>query len=528
MTGVGHLLRLILRRDRWLLPLWVVITGLVPITYVESFANLYKTPAELQQYADVSATNAGFVALYGKVYGANLGAMSVWRGGFLPFVVGLFALLAVIRHTRTEEEAGRRELIGSTVVGRHANLAAALIAVGAATAVLGLVMALGMWSQGLSLTGSLAFGLQNAAAGWAYAGVGAVAAQLTSGAGAARGIAIGTLGLTYLLRIVGDLNTSIGWLSWLSPIGWVHRIHPYNGDRFWLAVLPAVLAALLAAVAVRLSGRRDLGAGLLPDRPGPASAAAGLASPLALAWRLHRGLLTGWVAGFAVLGLVLGGVTNGVGELVVENERIRQIMARIGGQTGIINAYLAAILGLYGLIAGGYAIQATLRLRAEEAAGRAEPVLATAVGRRQWLTSHALFAILGPTVVVLVAGFITGLTYGIASHNVGHQVRQTMAGSVIQLPAVWVLAAIAIALVGVLPRAAMAAWAALGVCVLILFVGGAVDGGQWLRDISPYTHIPRIPGGSFDAVPLVVLLLIATALAALGYLGIGRRDVPVA
>lgn len=527
MTGVGALIRLILRRDRWVMPLWVILVGLIPVSYVKSFAGLYKTAAELQQYADTSANNAGFIALYGKVYGSSLGAMSVWRAGFIPLVVGLIALLTVIRHTRTEEDAGRRELIGSTVVGRHANLYAALIATICASTALGVVMALGMWSQNLPWAGSVAFGLQNAAAGWVFAGVGAIAAQLTSGAGAARGIAIGVLGFTFLLRTAGDLSDAIGWLSWLSPIGWVHRIHPYNGDRFWIAGLAVALTAVLSGVAVRLSARRDVGAGLLPDRPGPATAAAGFGTPFALAWRLHRGLLYAWVAGFAVLGLVLGGVTDSVGDMVADNEKVAEIFARLGGANGIIDAYLAAILGLYGLIAAGYAIQAALRIRAEETSGRAEPVLATGVSRTGWLSSHAFFAIVGPSIVMLVGGLVTGLTYGVIDGDVGRRVGQVLGGTLVQLPAVWVLAGIALALIGLLPRAALAAWGALAACLLILFVGGAVDGGQWLRDISPFTHVPKIPGGSLTVLPLAVLLVIAVGLTAAGYAGIRRRDIPV-
>jgi len=45
----------------------------------------------------------------------------------MPMMIGLLALLTVVRHTRADEEAGRSELIGSTALGRHAQLAAALI-----------------------------------------------------------------------------------------------------------------------------------------------------------------------------------------------------------------------------------------------------------------------------------------------------------------------------------------------------------------------------------------------------------------
>src|SRR4029450_2455941 len=116
LAGTGGLVRLILRRDRVLLPLWVLLLALIPISYVSPFADLYPTAAARQQYAD----NAGFTTLYGRLSGTSLGEFLTWRLGFVPVMVGLLSLLTVIRHTRTEEEPGRRELLGATVGGGHA------------------------------------------------------------------------------------------------------------------------------------------------------------------------------------------------------------------------------------------------------------------------------------------------------------------------------------------------------------------------------------------------------------------------
>jgi ABC-2 type transport system permease protein len=141
LVGTGKLIRLILRRDRLLLPLWILGFGVLMIAIASSYAGLFPTAAARQEYADASAANAGFVALYGRLYGASLGELATWRAGFYPVLVGLVSLLTVIRHTRTEEETGRRELLGSGVVGRHAGLAAALAATLGANLVLAAVVA---------------------------------------------------------------------------------------------------------------------------------------------------------------------------------------------------------------------------------------------------------------------------------------------------------------------------------------------------------------------------------------------------
>ncbi len=530
LTGTGKLVRLILRRDRVLMLLWVPWIGLVPLSYVASINALFPTAAGRQGYADTSAHNASFVALYGRLFGSSLGELVAWRAGFVPVMIGLLSILTVIRHTRTEEETGRRELLGATVVGRHAGLAAALVATFGANLVLGTLLSLGMIGQHLPATGSLAFGAEFAASGWVFAAVAAVAAQLTTSARGARAIAIIALGAAYVLRLVGDISGigdgAVSWLSWLSPIGWVQQIRPYGGDHWWAAALAVGIAAVFVLAAVQLSARRDVGAGLLPDRPGPATAAPGLRSPLALAWRLHRGVLAAWVLTFAALGVVLGGVAKGIGDLVRDSPDLRDLFARMGGAAGLIDSYLAGMMSLFGLIAAGYAIQATLRLRDEETSGRAEPVLATATGRLRWAASHLFFAILGPAVALAAAGFAMGLTHGLNAGEVGRQVPRVLGGALVELPAVWVLAALTVLLFGLLPRLAPVSWGALAICLVISLVGTALRFDQWVLDISPFTHIPHLPGGQLTATPLVALSAVAAVLVAAGLVGLRRRDVP--
>ncbi|WP_319459680.1 ABC transporter permease [Micromonospora sp. RTP1Z1] len=526
LTGTRHLVRLILRRDRVLLPLWVLILAVLPMSYAASFFALFPTAAERAAYAAGTARNPSIVALLGPVYGESVGALTAQRGGFLLVIIALASLLTVIRHTRTEEEAGRRELLGGTVLGRYAGLTAALLVTYAADLLLGLLTAAGLVATGLPAAGSLAYGLAGALVGVVFATVGGLAAQLTETAGGARGIAIAVLGVAFALRIAGDAAER-EWLSWLSPLGWAPRVRAYEGDRWWVLALPLVLSALLAAVAYPLSVRRDLGAGLMPPRLGPATAGRALAGPFGLAWRLHRGQILWWSVGFGLLGLILGGAAKAAGSSVEGNPQLEQIMTRIGGAAGLAEAYLGATLSLAGLAAAGYGIQAALRMRSEETDGRAEPLLATGVSRARWLLSHALIALVGPAVVLAVTGFATGLTYGISVHDVPGELPRMVGAGLAQLPAAWVLAGLAVLLYGLLPRFAPAAWAVLAVCVLLGQLGAVLELSQWLLDLSPFTHTPQVLGDHWHATPLWLLSVVALLMAAVGLTAFRRRDTPV-
>src|SRR5262249_46138965 len=210
---------------------------------------------------------------------------------------------------------------------------------------------------------------------------------------------------TYLRRAIGDSSGPHGprWLSWLSPIGWAELIRSFGVIRWWVLALPVVIAAVVAVVAGVLAVRRDYDAGMLPQRPGPARATESLRTAFALAWRLHRGTLTGWLTGAVIYGVIVGSAAKGIGGLL-GSSRIRDIMTTLGGTSAITNAYLAAIMGFSGLIAAGYAVSAVLRLRSEETSGHADPVLAAGASRLRWSLPHLLIAVAGTALILVAAG----------------------------------------------------------------------------------------------------------------------------
>ncbi|MEV4411327.1 anibiotic ABC transporter [Catellatospora sp. NPDC049609] len=535
-AGTGRLLRLAARRDRVQLPIWILASAGLMAAGTNAVASEFPTEESRITALKGAGSSAAVLLMRGVPVGTDLGSLVNFRNlATILVVVALMSTFAVVRHTRQNEETGRAELIGAGAVGRHAPLTAALLLVALADVVFGLVMTGTILSAGLAAEGALAFGAACTATGLAFAGIAAVAAQLFQGARAANGFAATAVGIAYLVRGVGDalgeraadgIEVVSSWPTWVSPLGWGGLVRPYGQERWWVLALPLALFAACLVASFVLVDRRDVGAGLIPDRPGPAHAARGLLGPVGLAWRLHRGATIGWVLGGFVFGLAIGSLGKAVKDALGTNAGVIEMMQGLAGGAGgpdVVEMFFAAMMNTFGALAAGYVIQALLRLRSEEVAGTAEGLLATAVSRVRWVASHLVVTVAGAAVMLLLAGAGAGITDAAAGGDVG--VGTLALAGLAQLPGALVVAGFVVLAFGALPRLTVGlAWAALVVSIACGLLGDLFGLPQLVRDVSPFTHVPAIPAVDPSATPLVALTAVAAALTAAGMALFRRRD----
>jgi ABC-2 type transport system permease protein len=534
-TGTGRLVRLALRRDRVQLPLWLVALMLVEAVTISSIVGLYPDDTDRIALAISAARSPVSLMFNGLVSGASMGATVVAQG-FLTVSLGaaLMSTLAVVRHTRQNEETGRAEMIGAGIVGRHASLTAALLVAASANVVLALASAAVLIANDLPAGSSLAAGAEVGAVGMSFAAVAAIAAQIAETSRGANGLAAAAIGVAFILRAVGAVSGKVvdggltvisAWPTWLSPIGWGEEVRAFDEDNWWVFGLFALAIAGLVGTAFVLTAHRDLGAGMRTARPGPAVAAPRLLSPLGLAWRLQRGILLGWAVGVAILGAIFGGVGDEIADFVNDSEEMADYLDQLGGVGQLTDLYFAVAFGLTAIVVAAYATQALLRLRSEEAGGRAETLLATAVSRTRWMWSHMTVSFAGVVLLLAVAGLSAGVTYGVVIGDVAGQTLGLVPAAFAYLPAVLVVAGLVVAAFGLLPfRAVAISWTAVALFFLMAQLGPLLDLPQAVLDVSPFTHIPQVPAADVTALPLVVLMAVAAVLITVGLSAFRRRD----
>ena len=509
--------------------LWgAVFGGYIAYAALE-YATSYPTAASREKVALTFGTNAGLSALVGEGHQlATIGGFTAWRAmGVLVPVGAVWAMLAATRVTRGEEDAGRLELLLAgwstrrrAIAQAEAGLAAGLALLWAITAVA--TVAVGSVGKIDIAAGSGLFLATAVVTGPVmFAGVGVLAAQLAATRRQANGIAAAIFGASLLIRVVANSVPSRHWLRWLSPLGWAENLHPLTSPAPVMFLPIAAFTAALAAGAVFVAGRRDMGAGALPARDAPQSHTALLRGPTGLAVRLDGPALIGWTAGLAILGLIGGLVAPSAAEAISSSSAIQHTIGRLGVRHGSA-AYLGIIYLLGCALVCFAAAGQVSATRAEEAGGYADHLLARQVSKRHWMTSRLIVS----AVLIIIVSFAAGLAgwAGIAGQHTGLSFAEFVkAGLNITPPALFVLGVGSFAY-GIWPRLAAPAAYALVAWSLLIELLATVITNRWLLDTSVLHHIQPVPAARPDWTTAAWLTALGILAASAGTTLFSRRD----
>jgi ABC-2 type transport system permease protein len=219
---------------------------------------------------------------------------------------------------------------------------------------------------------------------------------------------------------------------------------------------------------------------------------------------------------------VLGSIASTIDDLF-DNAKFAEYLRLLGGVSRLEDAFLSTELGLVALLVSAFGISAAQRMRSEEAQGRAEPLLATGVSRTAYAGAHLVVALAGTALLLVVAGLSVGTAHAVATGDAG-QVGRVVGAALVRLPAVWVMTTLVMALFGLAGRLTPLAWVALVGVVVVGEFGPLMDLPSWTLDVSPFAHVPPLPGASLTWSSLGVLTVVAALLAVGGMAAFRRRD----
>lgn len=536
MAGVGTLIRLILRRDRLKLPLWIGGFLLTLLSMIPLLRDVYGDEESLATvYATFSANPAGMF-MTGPMDEPTFGAFMMietllWWGMAIAFL----NTLLIVRHTRHNEEIGAQELLLSGQVHRASSLVAAVVVALAVNAliVLGLGFGMQVMDAPWSAEHSWLYGLAMGGFGFVWAGVAAVVVQLVESGRSANATLAALIGLGFLVRGIGDFMGSPGadglhqpeWISALSPFGWLQATRPLiSSYEWWPLLIAAGFAAAMVGLGFVLLARRDVGAGILPSRAGKARASRLLGSSLGLTLYLQKNIFIGWLAAVLVMVATIGALVPQMGDIYSSSDSMRQMIESIGGTGALIPSFMSAMIAINCLLVFAYAVHGLSRLRGEEASGRLESLIATKLSRLKWLGLHAAVVMVGGLIMLIATGAVLAVCINLLSDFHADVWEYTLAG-LSYAPIMLVFMALYILLFGLLPRASGGlAWLYFGFVAFALWLGPIVQLDQAVMNISVMNHVATPPAEDIALRPLLVITLVAAAGLSVGLAAFRDRD----
>jgi len=515
LTGTGLMLRFLLRRTWARLLVWpAVVVGMTAVV-VAYYKSEFDTPEALAERA-VLSNSAGMKAIFGHITPTGLGGgvwSEMWMFTAVMLAIGLIFLLT--RTNRADEEHGRTELLLARPIATTSGLVASVAWLTLLCVVAAAGAAVVCGAYGLEWTGSWIMGASLGGVGLTGVAVAALANQLTVTSRDANGLALGILAVFYLLRTIGDLKGNA--LTWLSPIGWGERMDPWGDDRWWPLVLIVALWMVCITLAIGFQPRRDYGAGLVRSRPGPVGSAGFDTTEFGLTIRLNLGAAIAWVAGMALWGVLLGSTLTDMKDLAAQ-------LAPLSGGTGL-DAIIALWVRLTALVVAALVARHLLTLRSDEEHNLVEPRLAAAISRLRLVGTRLLYTGILTLIALAVAGAAMGIVYG-TSVSAPEWVGKLTVASIAYLPSLAVIAGVAIAGYGWLPRLATTlTWTVVALAWIIAMVGDALRIPRRILDHLPFTSI-QLPAGNPSTVTQIAITAIAVLLLAFGLWGFHRRGIP--
>jgi ABC-2 type transport system permease protein len=445
----------------------------------------YPTLASRLLFARGFGPNKAIRMFYGEPHKLlTVGGYSAWRvGGTLAIFAAVFGLLAAVRALRTEEDTGQIEVILAGRVGRGTTYLSAMAAIAAGTLILWVSEFIGFLAGGLPAGGSAYLALATASVVPVFVGVGAVASQLAPTRRIAVELGGAVVALMFLLRVIADTVSGVGWLRWVTPLGWAEELRPFTGAQPLVLLLPVTASVLLLVIAARIAAGRDIGSGLLPARERAAPRLRLLSSPTAQALRSERGSL--------ILKLGTGSIVTPTGYL------------------GFTFIFFVLVISLFACAQVGAA-------RREEADQQLETLLSLPVSRQRWLAGRLLLAASAAATISLLAGLLTWV--GATSTGVSISLGKMLEAGANCLPVALLFLGVAGLVYAVLPRASAGiAYGLVTVTFLWQLVGLLLIAPKWLVELTPFAHVGLVPAQPFRVGAAVVMLAIAaaTGLAAL-------------
>lgn len=518
--GTKKLIQFYLRHD-WITRLiWLLTPALLVMTAASSYGSMFASQQELSAFVDDSILNPAVSAIHGFILSKDIAGIVAWNVKTVSLIViAIFNILAMTKIIRGEEESGRADLLNSNMAGRQSLFASSMALCLITNIIMGILMLLSTQLCGLPLEGSLIISALMVVGGCLFASIGALTSQIANEKRTANSLGIGLMGLLYMLSFMNNLSADNNFSSYFTPFRWFFIVRPYEGNHPAFLSVAVCLVVIIGGIALYLSGRRDVGAGVINPKSGRSEALPGFGNTFALSWRLHKGALIVWTLALGVFAFGIGVVDPLVSKMLDEQLILASWMSLFGEPE---EAFLSLMIYVLCLFVSAYGILTIQKMRSEEVSGRIEVLLSLPVKRFEWMLSHIMFSVIGSAFIMVVIGLCTA--FGSVAGGGTAAFGKIVYMAIQKLPAILIVGGIASLLFGFLPKLSIGgSWTIYSLLILIQLLWEMALVPDILFLLSPFGQV--YPTQSLTVITFVLLLAVACALYGAGLTFFKKRDI---
>ncbi len=337
----------------------------------------------------------------------------------------------------------------------------------------------------------------------------------------------GLVPLLVLFAIRGTANSvsDLNWLKQYTPFGWTDLLNPVLDPKIIWALPTLIIATTAITIGIYLSGKRDMGAGLIRQSTVAKSRFFLLKSPAQLALRQNLSTYVWWGIGALSITALLTAITNVAVNLVSTSPAVESLVTHAGGSLsdikliflgagGTMTAMLLLVMATIGLTA----------IRHEEAKSYLDNLLVQPIKRSTWLTNRLIIIVTAFTVISLLCAITMWSIAG--SQGISINLSTILQNAISLVGTAVLVLGIGTLFYGFFPRLASISMYAVIIWSLVIDVLQSV---LKLNDIviksSLFHYIQFSPAKDPDWSTLAWLVGIGIILAAIGIFNFTKRDI---
>lgn len=524
-NGVGKLTLFYLRTNKWKMIFWII--GIVALTLIipPTFYEMYPNKADMQPIVETSKNPAMEAMLGpGQFDQVSVGALFTHEMMlFTSILVAIMSILLVSKNTRGDESDGRIEMIRALPIGRVSPLISSIVIMIIVNLAIALILSVTLPLLNIdSITwqGSILYGVSLGSIGILFGMITAIFAQLTETSSSVTGLSVTVLLLSYLVRAVGDvINDGI---SMISPLGWLTRTFAYSDNNWWPVVVMIITAILFLVIAMTLYFRRDIESGLLPSKPGNKYAHKIWLSPLGMQLKLYKVGIISWAIGMFIFGASYGSIFGELDDFIKSNEMLQQMLS--SNSDDYVESFLPTLMVIMAIVSTIPALQSLYKIKNEIQTHRIENILSKKVSRMKLLSSYLLVSLVNSFLMIFLAALGMYVAQAFVLKD-PFEFWTIIKAGIVHVPAIISFVSLGVLLLGWVNKWHFAVYLYLTYTFFVVYLGQLLNIKEWLKNITPFQHIPEIPVEEMDYSGISILIVISVVLIIVGLIGFNRKDI---